>query len=105
MKIRVNILSGARGAKLDWVTGLSGEVVQVFHTSLPATRAIGTASEYEMKGEDLWATLDLEDGSPLFDRAAALLDGARLRAVIVTILPKEVFGHVLTSLGRGRIHN
>jgi hypothetical protein len=104
VKIRVNILSGARGVKLDWITGLSGVVVQVFHTSLPASQAIGTASGYEIEGEDLWATLDLEEGFPHFDRAAGLLEfgqsGARLRAVIVTTLPKEIFAHLLASMGR-----
>ncbi len=102
MKIRVNILSGAKGAKLDWV-GLSGVVVQVFHTRSGA-HAIGTASGYEIEGEDLWATLDLEEGYPHFDRAAGFLElgqgGARLRAVIVSTLPREVFAELLASMGR-----
>lgn len=92
MRLRANILSAGPGEPEGWRTA-AVESVPVFHTQLG--RVVGTASDFEVSGDDLWAWLELEDGTPDQARAAgvlALLPSAtvRLVAVFYSNWPREL---------------
>ena len=97
MKIRVNILSAGPSASLDWLRGLR-EKVPVFHTKLG--RVVGTAFDYDVQGEDLWAILDLEDGTPWAERSAGVVVFNRGAPNLVGVLYTDLSREQIGSLGR-----
>ena len=72
LPVRVNILS-AEGRPTSWLRNIldNSGPVPVFHTALG--RVVGTASDYEIDGQDIWAMLDLEEGTPDAKRTAGVI--------------------------------
>lgn len=98
MRIRANIVSAGPNAPDGWRTA-AVERVPVFHTALG--RVVGTAGEFQVLGDDLWAWLELEDGCPEQARCCGILmtNGATLRPRLVAVCYTNLTRGQLRGLG------
>lgn len=87
MKIRANILSKSdQVPSLEWLRNFTRSV-PVYH--MPSQRVVGgiVAGSLQIDGDDVWAELEIEDGTPRFQRAAGfVVDGENGRELVMVML-------------------
>lgn len=93
MKIRANILSkSARVPSLEWLLTVKGSV-PVYHVMMDRVVGGTVPGSLEIDGDDVWAVLELEDGTQVTERAAGVVvdgeDGTQLVAIMLTNLSRE----------------
>lgn len=93
MKIRANILSKTeRVNSLEWLRGITGSV-PAYHQKLERVVGGTVPGSIAIDGDDVWAELEIEDGTPIWKRVIGMVvdgeAGRELVVVVLTDVPRE----------------